>query len=116
MRVQLQFAAKLLQAALQRVSHFAGPTNGNRVAGRFFKESLEYVQHVSGHGSFGWETAENAHGIDKVVEEGDRDDFVDRLVQRIKSEWEVQKDIGMRGHKRETSSSCRQKAGVLSQI
>jgi len=68
------------------------------------------------HGSLGGETAKNAHGVDKVSQEWDCYDFVDRLVQRIESEWQIQKDIGVRSHKRKASSSRRQKASVLSEI
>lgn len=116
MGVQLDLSSKLFQPSDESVAHFASSTNGHRVACALLKESLQNVKHVGCHGSLGWESAENAHGVDKVAKEGNGNNLIHSLVQGIEGQWKVEKDIRMGSNEWKTASGSGKETGVLSKV
>ena len=94
-RVQLQLAPELLEAALQRVAELARPPDRDRERGGLLEEPLEDVQEVRRHGTLGGETAEYAHGVDEVAQEGYRHVLIDGLRQIVEGEGQVGEYVGV---------------------
>jgi hypothetical protein len=83
MSIQLDLSTELLQSADKSVTQFAGSSERNRVASALLKETLQNVKHMRRHGSLGRETAEDAHGIDKVTQERNSHNSIDSLVEGV---------------------------------
>mmetsp|Transcript_26907 Transcript_26907/g.60151 ORF Transcript_26907/g.60151 Transcript_26907/m.60151 type:complete len:226 (+) Transcript_26907:914-1591(+) len=88
-----ELAAELLHAPDQRVGDLDGPAQRHGVRSPLLEEALEDVQHVRGHGALGGESAEDAHGVDEVAQEGVGDDLVHGLVQRVEGEGQVKEHV-----------------------
>mmetsp|Transcript_24042 Transcript_24042/g.43136 ORF Transcript_24042/g.43136 Transcript_24042/m.43136 type:complete len:241 (-) Transcript_24042:787-1509(-) len=116
MCIQLEFSAKFLKAALECISQFARSPDRNRESCRLLEESFEDVQQMGGHGAFGGETAEDAHGIYKVFQKWDRDVFLRCFGKVIERQRKVSKDIGMGEYERQRTSGGRKETNILTEI
>mmetsp|Transcript_25654 Transcript_25654/g.41695 ORF Transcript_25654/g.41695 Transcript_25654/m.41695 type:complete len:204 (+) Transcript_25654:821-1432(+) len=112
-RIQLELPSELLKTTLQRVSQLTRSPDGNREGSRFLEESLEDVQQVGRHGSLGRKAAEDAHGVNKVSKEGDRNELVNSLREIVEREGEVGEDIGVSEYERQRSRGSGEEASVL---
>ena len=68
------------------------------------------------HGTFGGETAENAHAINEIANKWNGDNFVDRLGQVVEGQGQIGKDIGVLGHEGESTRRSRQETSILAEV
>ena len=85
-RVHLQLAAELLEAAHHGVGDVLRAADGDGVAGAVDEEAVEDVQDVRRHRALGREAAEDAHSVDEVPEERLRHELVYCFVQGVEGE------------------------------
>mmetsp|Transcript_22761 Transcript_22761/g.33716 ORF Transcript_22761/g.33716 Transcript_22761/m.33716 type:complete len:248 (-) Transcript_22761:760-1503(-) len=116
MSVQLKLSPELLQTSLQGISECTSSPDGYRVAGALLEETLQDVKHMSSHCSLSRKPTEDTHGIDKVKEKGISNNFIYRLVQRIKGQAQVKEYIWVCKHKWKRSSSGGKESAVLTKV
>mmetsp|Transcript_4389 Transcript_4389/g.9485 ORF Transcript_4389/g.9485 Transcript_4389/m.9485 type:complete len:237 (-) Transcript_4389:281-991(-) len=116
MRVHLQLAAVLLESAHEGASDLLGATDGHAVVRSLLEEAVEDVEDVRGHSALGRESAEDAHRVDPIAEEGLRHNLVDGLVERLEDERQVGEDPWFAHHKGRAAGGRGKEAGVLSEV